>query len=87
MAAKLQTEQETPEMEERIFNAFAVSDAAATLNLDVDSDPPHDGYGVVFEHGQWWINADNGAQWSVCDATGGDAIDGFTFEQISEAQP
>lgn len=37
-----------------------------------------------FEHGQWWvIDLDSGATWSVVDAEGGRAYDGFDFEQIS----
>lgn len=38
-----------------------------------------------FEHGQWWVMLENGAQYSVCDAEGGDSVDGFCFEQITEA--
>lgn len=38
-----------------------------------------------FEHGQWWItHLPSGAVWSVVDAEGGPAIDGFDFEQITE---
>ena len=39
---------------------------------------------TVFEHGQWWIcDPNTGAQWSVCDAEGGDSIDGFCLEQVT----
>jgi hypothetical protein len=38
-----------------------------------------------FEHGQWWItDLDSGAQWSVVDAEGGNSIDGFDFEQVTQ---
>jgi hypothetical protein len=36
-----------------------------------------------FEHGQWWVSLPSGAQYSVVDAEGGDARDGFSFEQVS----
>lgn len=39
---------------------------------------------VVFEHGQLWItDTATGAIWSVVDAEGGSAVDGFDFEQTS----
>jgi hypothetical protein len=38
-----------------------------------------------FEHGQWWLTLlDSGYQYSVVDAEGGPAIDGFDFEQVTE---
>jgi hypothetical protein len=38
-----------------------------------------------FEHGQWWItHRPTGAQWSVVDAVGYPAINGFDFEQVTE---
>jgi len=37
-----------------------------------------------FEHGQLWImHNPSGAAWSVVDAEGGPAIDGFDFEMVS----
>jgi hypothetical protein len=40
-----------------------------------------------FEHGQWWVtDLDSGAQWSVCDASGGVAVDGFSFERVTEGE-
>jgi hypothetical protein len=40
---------------------------------------------VHFEHGQWWVTCPAcGAQWSVCDATGGRSVGGFDFEQVTE---
>jgi hypothetical protein len=42
-------------------------------------------YRADFEHGQWWIeHRPSGAQWSVVDAEGGPAVDGFDFEQVTE---
>lgn len=39
----------------------------------------------VFEHGHWWIVCGRcGAQWSVVDAVGPGAINGFGFEQVSD---
>lgn len=81
----LKTETNTPEMEERVFEAFSCHDASAQLNLDIDSED-QDIYDAVFEHGQWWISASTGAQWSVVDATGGTSVDGFDFEQVTEAE-
>jgi hypothetical protein len=38
-----------------------------------------------FEHGQWWIQLQaTGAIYSVCDAQGGGAVDGFCLEQVTE---
>jgi hypothetical protein len=39
-----------------------------------------------FEHGgQWWVtDCDTGAEWSVVDAVGGRAVDGFDFEQVTQ---
>ncbi len=77
--AKLKTETDTPEMMERIVAAFLVSDYAAEAEV-YDSNITAD-----FEHGQWWVhNAETGAVWSVVDAEGGHAIDGFDFERVSE---
>jgi len=44
------------------------------------------GVSSFFEHGQWWIELRDGAQYSVVDAEGGPAIDGFDFEQVTEPQ-
>ncbi len=75
MARKLKTETNTPAMLERIMIAFAASDYVSQTGGFFDVD---------FEHGQWWITGENGAQWSVMDAEGGPAIDGFDFERVSE---
>lgn len=38
-----------------------------------------------FEHGQWFItDMMTGAQYSVVDAEGGDSVNGFSFEQVTE---
>lgn len=74
---KLKTEIDTPEMQQRVIDAFAASVYAKV--------PDEETYCAVFEHGQWWITCDQtGAQWSVVDATGGASIDGFDFERVSE---
>ena len=67
---KLKTETNTPAMARRVKAA-----AGQVLDGRLQAD---------FEHGQWWITAiDTGAQWSVCDAEGKCAVDGFCFEQVS----
>jgi len=41
---------------------------------------------ATFEHGHWWVtDTENGAQWDVVDAEGPGSIDGFDFEQVTEA--
>ena len=39
---------------------------------------------LFFEHGQWWLSMPNGAQYSVVDAEGFGAVDGFDFEQVTD---
>ncbi len=74
MAKLLKTETNTARMARRIELAFNESDEAVH----------HENNEVFFEHGQHWACCkDCGAQWSVCDSEGYDAIDGFTFEQVS----
>lgn len=75
---RLKSQVNTSAMEERINAAFDSVDLWAF-------EKPEDYHGAVFEHGQWWITSSTGAQWSVVDATGGDSVDGFGFEQVSEA--
>lgn len=66
----LKTETNTPEMANRICMA-AWKKGLRHISLD-------------FEHGQWWVtNTQTSAAWSVVDAEGGSAIDGFDFEQVS----
>lgn len=77
-ARKLKTEIETSAMQERVEAAFDASDAGAGMAENDEA------CSAVFEHGQWWITSDMGRQWSVVDATGGDSIDGFSFELVSE---
>lgn len=73
----LKTETNTPEMEERVLEAFLVSDACGEHTREEVQ--------VDFEHGQWWITVKpTGAQWSVNDAEGHGSIDGFSFEQVTE---
>lgn len=36
---------------------------------------------VVFEHGRWWLVCID-CTFSVCDAEGGNSIDGFDFEEV-----
>lgn len=41
---------------------------------------PFDAY---FEHGQWWLfDISTDRTFSVVDADGGDAVDGFSFEEV-----
>jgi hypothetical protein len=73
---------DTPEMGCRVADAFA----AADLGLSEDCD--HRGAEPNFEHERWWIDCPAcGGQWSVHDAVGADAVDGFTFEQVSGGDP
>jgi hypothetical protein len=69
----LKTETNTGKMEKRIR-------AAASKRFGKRS-----GVNTNFEHGQWWVTLVSGAQYSVVDAEGGPAIDGFDFEQVTEA--
>jgi hypothetical protein len=82
MNVMLRCETDTPEMECRVADAFA----AADLGLSDDCD--HREAEPVFEHGRWWVYCTAcGAQWAVRDAVGGDAVDGFVFERVSEGSP
>lgn len=72
---KLKTEIDTVEMGVRVGLAFS-----AWSSTEEDDSTP------FFEHGQWWIEDKNGAQWSVVDAIGGDAVDGFSFEKVTEGE-
>lgn len=70
----LKTETNTPEMEERVLMAAYAALREPMTNLQAD-----------FEHGQWWITVKgSGAQYSVVDASGGDSVDGFDFEQVTQ---
>ena len=46
----------------------------------------HPRFTAFFEHGQWWLDFADGAQYSVVDAVGGPAIDGFDFEQVTRGE-
>ncbi len=75
MSERLLAEQDTPEIDARVFDA-----ACLALGVDVSE------LRTVFEHGQWWVVSEiSGAQWSVCDAEGPGSVDGFSFEQVTEA--
>lgn len=69
----LKTEMNTRAMERRILVAAgAILGNRRSLSAD-------------FEHGQWWVtNRRTGAQWSVVDAVGGRAVNGFDFEQVTQ---
>lgn len=70
----LKCETNTPQMEKRIGDAFDARFPQYKGDCNVD-----------FEHGQWWVNhIFTGAAWAVVDAEGGDSVDGFSFEQVSE---
>jgi len=72
--SRLKTERNTPTIEQRALRAARKAlKLSRRVRLAAD-----------FEHGQWWItNLDTGAQWSVVDADGGPAVDGFDFEQVT----
>lgn len=72
MNNKLKTEQDTPAMAKRVEKAARKYFGARSA-------------WVNFEHGQWWVTLENSAQYSVCDCEGGDSVDGFCFEQVTEA--
>lgn len=65
----LKTETNTTEMWRRVLSAARAHLGLHNLHAD-------------FEHGQWWITARSGAQWSVVDAEGPGTTDGFDFEQV-----
>lgn len=67
----LKTETDTNQMQRRVLRAFKSAHGRA-------------GPTAHFEHGQWWITTKSGAAYSVVDAEGGSAIDGFDFEMVSE---
>jgi hypothetical protein len=71
----LKTEQNTDRMWRRVIKA-----AKAKL-------PGGNSLRANFEHGQFWIaDLRTGAQWSVVDAEGYGAVDGFDFEQVSQGE-
>lgn len=40
---------------------------------------------IDLEHGQWWVTRlDDGAQWSVVEASGPGSWDGFAFELVTQ---
>lgn len=77
----LKTEKNTKAMQQRILLAAADHHILGKRFKQGTSC----GLSVDFEHGQWWITElETGAAWSVVDAEGGHAVDGFDFEQVSE---
>lgn len=68
----LNTETNTPAMERKVLTAYRDSGF-----------PLATGARAVFEHGQWWIETRDGAQWSVCDSN---SATGFWFEQVSQGE-
>jgi hypothetical protein len=80
---KLKTETDTPEMHARIVEAFRVFGQLSWQPRALSSAP----FAVDFEHGQWWVTVNgSGAQYSVVDAEGRTAVDGFDFEQVTEGE-
>lgn len=73
---RLKTETNTAAMQKRVVAAFEASDYC----------PPDGNFETVFEHGQWWVlytDEDSDTHiFSVVDAEGGSAIDGFDFERV-----
>lgn len=73
----LKTETNTLVMEGRV--------TAAAGRAEKTSAHPGPSLVADFEHGQWWVTCNVcGAQWSVVDAEGGTAVDGFFFERVTE---
>lgn len=71
----LKTERNTQAMQARVLRAFRRWYGTPILGIHPQAD---------FEHGQWWItNVLSGRQWSVVDAEGGRAVDGFDFEMVT----
>lgn len=71
---KLKTETNTPAIERRVLHAARLILRKRNLS-------------AFFEHGQWWVDHwPTGDQWSVVDAEGGSAVDGFYFEQVTKAE-
>lgn len=64
----LKSETNTPEVEDEIINA-----AKIFFNSD--------DIVTIFQDPQWYVKV-NGQTYSVCDAEGGDSIDGFDFEEL-----
>ncbi len=72
----LRTEQNTSTMERQVRRSARLAGIVNTRNAS-----------VFFEHGQWWVeNVRTGATWSVCDAAGPSAFDGFCFEQVARGE-
>lgn len=72
----LNSERNTPAMMERVEKA-----AARLLHTVRGNVQAH------FEHGQWWItDMRTFAVYSVVDAEGGPAVDGFDLEQVSAGE-
>lgn len=80
---KLRCETDTPNMHIRARNAFRAWCRGRHVHMKRDKFGPAKTTSF-FEHGQLWVECSCGAQWSVCDASGGDSVDGFTFEQVSQ---
>lgn len=62
-------EQNTPDIGRQVLQVFC-DDPQSSVHTPLAS---------TFEHGQWWIQCECGAAWSVNDATPGT----FCFEQVS----
>ena len=82
----LRSEDPSPETGIEIAEAFELwYDNAYDVQLDEDA------YDLHYENGQWWVfvqgehrplsDAED-ASYSVVDAEGGDAVDGFSFEEV-----
>lgn len=41
---------------------------------------------TIFEHGHWWIETTDGAQYDAVDAIGPNSVDGFAFECVTKAR-
>lgn len=91
---KLKTERNTKTMGARVKRAFRKSWLGSVPSVgwvswrrELVPTSKRRRVSADFEHGQWWItDLDTGAQWSVVDAEGKRAVDGFDFEQVTEGE-
>jgi hypothetical protein len=78
----LPSQTETSGIGHRIRRAFRTWSARAA--------EPRPAFNTFFEHGHWWISVcdhqpgggGTDRTFDVVDASGGDAVDGFSFEEV-----
>lgn len=66
------------------INTPKIDDAICTAASRHEATKDH-AVSTHFERGQWWASCiECGRTWSIVDAEGGPAVDGFDFEQVAE---